>query len=44
MTPETWTSIITSIVVPVLVRVVAHYLPWIAKDVPGTNLDDTLNG
>lgn len=43
MTPEVWATIITSLVVPVLVRVIAHYLPWIADDVPGTSLDDPLN-
>jgi hypothetical protein len=40
---EQWATIITSVVVPILVRVVAHYLPWLSEDVPGTNLDDPLN-
>lgn len=43
MTSEVWATIITSVVVPILVRVAAHYLPWLAKDVPGTTLDDSLN-
>jgi hypothetical protein len=42
VTPEVWATIITSLVVPILVRVVAHYLPWITQDVPGTPLDDGL--
>lgn len=42
MTPEVWATIITSVVVPIVVRVAAHYLPWLAKDVPGTPLDDPL--
>lgn len=43
MSGEGWATIITSVVVPIVVRVIAHYLPWISKDVPGTSLDDPLN-
>ena len=44
MSGDMWATIITSLVVPILVRVVAHYLPWLADDVPGTSLDDPLAG
>jgi hypothetical protein len=37
MTSELWATIITTVVVPVLLRVLVHYFPWLADAVtPGT--------
>lgn len=36
MTGETWASIITTVVVPIVLRVLVHYFPWLADAVtPG---------
>jgi hypothetical protein len=36
MTAEAWATIITSVVVPLLVKVLLHYFPWLADaDLPG---------
>lgn len=38
MTAEMWASLITTVVVPVLLRVLVHYFPWLADPVaPGTS-------
>lgn len=37
MTTELWASIITTIVVPIVLRILVHYFPWLADAaVPGT--------
>lgn len=37
MTAELWASIITTVVVPIVLRVLVHYFPWLADvAVPGT--------
>lgn len=37
MTAELWASIITTIVVPIVLRILVHYFPWLADvAVPGT--------
>lgn len=33
MTPEAWATIVTSIVIPILLRFLVHYFPWLADDV-----------
>lgn len=32
MTAETWSALITGVVVPLLLRVVVHYWPWLADE------------
>lgn len=39
-----WVQLVEFLVIPIVVRVAVHFLPWLAKDVPGTSLDDPLNG
>ena len=37
MTGEMWATLITTIVVPILLRFLVHYFPWLADPVaPGT--------
>ena len=36
MTTETWATLITTIVVPVVLRIVVHYFPWLADAVTPT--------
>lgn len=33
MTGETWATIITTVVVPIALRVLVHYFPWLAEAV-----------
>lgn len=33
MSEEVWVSIITTIVVPIVLRVLTHYFPWLADAV-----------
>lgn len=36
MTAETWATIVTTVVVPIVLRIVVHYFPWLADAVtPG---------
>jgi hypothetical protein len=38
MTDELWATLITTVVVPVVLRVLVHYFPWLADAVtPGTS-------
>lgn len=30
MTPEAWATVITSVVVPLALRILVHYFPWLA--------------
>lgn len=32
MPAELWTGIITGVVIPVLLKVLMHYMPWLADD------------
>jgi hypothetical protein len=34
MTAETWSTLIVSVVVPLVLRIVTHYWPWLADDAP----------
>ena len=31
MTAETWATLITSVVVPLLLRTLVHFYPWLAE-------------
>lgn len=33
MTTETWATIVTTIVVPIVLRILVHYFPWLADAV-----------
>lgn len=40
MTAETWATLVTSVVVPLLLRTLLHYFPWLA-DAPPRRPDTT---
>lgn len=33
MTAETWATIVTTVVVPIVLRILVHYFPWLAEAV-----------
>ena len=49
MTAETWATLVTSVVVPLLVRALVHYFPWLAdpprtRDTPPDTSGDVSGG